>query len=95
MMGAFLLAIHSLLLVKFMNDVSGSYTICTLQDGLGLKDAWWQGGTGFGFTYHGYGVMRFRLDHILYNKYLDLQNVSTPHVGYSDHWPVVADFFVL
>lgn len=75
-----------------MNDVSGSYTIRSLQDSLNLKDAWWQGGTGFGFTYHGYGVMRFRLDHILYNKYLKLQNVSVPHVGYSDHWPVVADF---
>lgn len=75
-----------------MNDVSGSYTIRTLQDNLSLKDAWWQGGTGFGFTYHGYGVMRFRLDHILYNKYLELQNVSVPHVGFSDHWPVVADF---
>lgn len=75
-----------------MNDVSGSYAIRTLQDSLKLKDAWWQGGTGLGFTYHGYGVLRFRLDHILYNKYLELQNVSVPHVGYSDHWPVVADF---
>lgn len=78
-----------------MNDVSGSYTIRTLRDSLKLKDAWWQGGTGFGFTYHGYGVMRFRLDHILYNKYLELQSVSVPHVGYSDHWPVVADLVVL
>lgn len=77
-----------------MNDVSGSYTIRTLQDSLNLKDAWWQGGTGFGFTYHGYGVMRFRLDHILYNKYLELQSVSVPHVGFSDHWPVVADLIL-
>lgn len=77
-----------------MNDVSGSYAIRTFQDSLKLKDAWWQGGTGFGFTYHGYGVMRFRLDHILYNKYLELQSVSVPHVGYSDHWPVVADLIL-
>lgn len=77
-----------------MNDVSGSYTIRTLQDSLRLKDAWWQGGTGFGFTYHGYGVLRFRLDHIMFNKYLVLHNVSVPHVGYSDHWPIVADFTI-
>ena len=77
-----------------MNDVSGSYTIRNLQKKLVLKDAWWQGGTGFGFTYHGYGVMRFRLDHILYNNFFELQNVSVPHVGFSDHWPIVADFMI-
>lgn len=77
-----------------MNDLSGSYAIRTLQDSLKLKDAWWQGGTGFGFTYHGYGVMRFRLDHILYNKYLELLGMSVSHVGFSDHWPVVAEFII-
>ena len=92
MMGAFLLAIHSLLLVKFMNDVSGSYTIRNLQKKLVLKDAWWQGGIGLGFTCHGYGILRFRLDHILFNKYSELHNVSVPHVGFSDHWLVMADY---
>ena len=73
------------------NDVSGSSPLNLLQR-LGHSDAWWKGGFGFGFTFHGMGL-RFRLDHVLYSSLnLRLANVSVPHSFVSDHDPVVCDF---
>lgn len=73
------------------NDVSGSSPLNLLQK-LGLSDAWWKGGFGFGFTFHGMGL-RFRLDHVLYSSQdLRLANVSVPHSIVSDHDPIVSDF---
>ena len=60
-----------------LNDWCGSTTLNTLM-GEGdnvLKDAWWEGGNGFGFTYQGWHL-RLRLDHILYGNGLELQDVK-------------------
>lgn len=71
-----------------LNDVSGSYSLRTLES-LGFKDAWWHGGFGLGLTYSKFPIC-FRLDHILYSKGFEVQNVSVPHVDFSDHYPVIA-----
>jgi len=72
-----------------LNDLSGSSTLRTLQQRLSLQDAWWQGGLGYGFTFVGKGLF-LRLDHILYSRHFTLENISIPHVVFSDHYPLVA-----
>lgn len=75
-----------------LNDVSGSYSLRTLEN-LGFKDAWWYGGNGFGLTYSKFPIC-FRLDHVLYSKGLEVQSVSVPHVDYSDHFPLVIEIVI-
>ncbi len=73
------------------NDISGSSTLRTLQK-MGLKDAWWHKGCGFGFTFHGM-KLRLRLDHVLFSgRSLRLDNVFIPHSKCSDHDPIVCNF---
>lgn len=73
------------------NDISGSKTLRLLQS-KNLSNAWWKGGYGFGFTFHGMRL-RFRLDHALYSPIsLCLANVFIPHSDVSDHYPLVCDF---
>lgn len=76
-----------------LNDWCGSTSLKTLmgKDGNALKDAWWEGGNGFGFTYQGWHL-RLRLDHILYSDGLELQNVKVVDSELSDHRPLVAGF---
>ena len=76
-----------------LNDWCGSTTLNTLM-GEGenaLKDAWWEGGNGFGFTYQGWHL-RLRLDHILYSDGLELQDVKVIDSNLSDHRPLIARF---
>lgn len=48
-----------------LNDWCRSDCFETLM-GSDLKDAWWEGGNGFGWTYFGWNL-RLRLNHILYS----------------------------
>ncbi len=74
-----------------MNDISGSYTIRRIQE-TGLSDAWWEGGLGYGSTFHN-KWLRLRLDHILYkDSKLDLQYVKVIDSDLSDHNALVAGF---
>ena len=74
-----------------LNDISGSSTLHPFKQ-MGLKDAWWSRGLGFGFTFHGMRL-RLRLDHVLYsNRTLCLQRVFVPHSECSDHDPLICDF---
>ena len=73
-----------------MNDISGSYVIRKIQLA-GLSDAWWQAGWGYGATFHDKG-MRWRLDHILYNKKLRLCEIKNVDTGLSDHNSLVGCF---
>ena len=74
-----------------LNDVSGSYTISRIKD-LGLSDAWWEGGFGYGTTFHNRWV-RLRLDHILYTKdRLKLQSIKVIDSNLSDHNALIANF---
>lgn len=74
-----------------MNDISGSYAINRIKS-VGLVDAWWKGGNGYGTTFHGKGL-RLRIDHILYQESrLKLQNVKVIDSDLSDHNALVAEF---
>lgn len=74
-----------------LNDFSGSYVIKRLKEA-GLKDAWWEGGCGYGATFHD-KWLKLRLDHILYNKdKLNLQYVKVIDSDLSDHNAMVAGF---
>lgn len=78
-----------------LNDWCGSTTLNTLM-GEGddaLKDAWWEGGNGFGFTFQGWHL-RLRLDHILYSDGVKLNDVRVVNSDLSDHKPLIADFVV-
>ena len=76
------------LLCGDFNDIGGSSCIRRLH----MTDAWWKGGFGFGFTFHGMGL-RFRLDHILFQEnHLCLKKTFIPHSNTSDHNPLVCDF---
>lgn len=74
-----------------MNDVGGSKPLRILKSA-GLKDAWWEKGLGFGFTYYGHQWMRFRLDHIMYSDALKCKSVKVVRQDFSDHNPIVAKF---
>lgn len=73
-----------------MNDLSQSPSL-RLIAGNKLKEAWWEKGLGFGFTFIAQKML-FRLDHILYSKELKLSNIVVKHAKYSDHMPMIADF---
>lgn len=73
-----------------LNDWCGSYCLNTLM-GNDLKDAWWEGGNGFGWTYFGWHL-RLRLDHILYSDELELVDVKVIDSDLSDHKPLMARF---
>ena len=74
-----------------MNDVSGSKTLRMLQS-TGLKNAWWEKGRGFGFTYHGHHFMNFRIDHILHTEDIKVKSIKKIEQHFSDHDPVIASF---
>ena len=74
-----------------LNDISGSYTIRRIQKA-GLSDAWWEGGCGYGTTFHD-GWLRLRIDHVLYPKNkLNLQNIKVIDSDLSDHNALIAEF---
>ena len=73
-----------------LNDWCGSDCLNTLM-GDDLKDAWWEGGRGFGWTYFGWHL-RLRLDHILFSDELELLDVKVIDTDLSDHKPLLARF---
>ena len=94
---------NPLLICGDFNDLSGSYCVRKIQDCRHdnvhpghrdrLQDAWWNGGQGLGTTYADHHL-HLRIDHIFYSREFDLQSVSVPHVTFSDHYPLVADFIL-
>lgn len=86
------------------NDFSGSRCVRLIQDCRRhnlhsghrdrLRNAWWEGGCGPGFTYVDQGLY-LRLDHILYSKEFRLHAVDVPQRPHSDHLPLIADFELL
>lgn len=76
-----------------LNDIPGSYTLNKIMKA-GLSNAWWEGGCGYGTTFHD-GWLRLRLDHILYPKEkLELQSIKIIDSDLSDHNALVAGFNV-
>lgn len=75
-----------------LNDWCGSNSLNTLMSD-DLKDAWWEGGNGFGWSYFGWHL-RLRLDHILFSDELELVDVKVIDSDLSDHKPLMARFRV-
>lgn len=75
-----------------MNDFNKSNPIDILCSS-GLKDSWWEGGNGYGATFHN-GWMRLRIDHILHSDRLQLKSIKVIDTNLSDHNSVVAGFSV-
>lgn len=74
-----------------LNDIGGSPVMRYFETSLDLKDAWWQGGLGFGFTYDAH-YMLLRLDHVLYSHHFSLCGIYVDNeAAFSDHRPIVAD----
>ena len=73
-----------------MNDFEASAPMDSLKDA-GLRNAWWEGGFGYGATYHE-GWLRLRIDHICYNDKLRLKGVRVVKTDLSDHNILLADF---
>lgn len=73
-----------------MNDFNYSAPMDSL-NAAGMKNAWWEGGLGYGATYHE-GWLRLRIDHIYYNDKLSLKGVKVIDTNLSDHNILVADF---
>lgn len=74
------------------NDWSGSYCMNTIRDGR-YKDAWWEGGLGFGVSYDEWHL-KLRLDHILYSKHFQQYKIKVNKNPFSDHFPLIADFIL-
>ena len=72
------------------NDVGGSYTIRNIES-VGYKDAWWEGGCGYGATIH--SPVPYRIDHILYSGGVKLKSIKViDSNGISDHDALCAMF---
>lgn len=70
-----------------MNDLSGSPSLRKICNGSAhLRDAWWEKGFGFGFTFSRKG-MWFRLDHVLYSTGINVISLikSRSESNFSDH----------
>ena len=81
---------HPVLVMGDMNDVGGSTTIRTLEKA-GLRDAWWEGGCGYGATIH--WPLPYRIDHIMYSIEMKLKEIKVvDSEGLSDHDALVARF---
>ena len=89
---AVLESVHPVIVMGDMNDFSCSAPLDTLST-CGLKNAWWEGGNGYGCTFHD-GWMRLRIDHILYSEKLKLCSIKVIETELSDHNPIVAGFSI-
>lgn len=76
-----------------MNDFNKSKTL-EIFCSSGLKDSWWEGGNGYGATFHD-GWLRLRIDHILHSDKLKLQSIKVIDTELSDHNPIVAGFNII
>ena len=81
---------HPVVVMGDMNDFNVSAPLDTLTS-CGLRDSWWEGGNGYGTTFHA-GWLRLRIDHILHSEGLELMSIRVIDTELSDHNPVVAGF---
>ena len=81
---------HPVIIMGDMNDFNCSAPMDTFTT-YGFRDSWWEGGNGYGHTFHA-GWMRLRIDHILHSEKLELKSIKVINTNMSDHNPVVASF---
>ena len=81
---------HHAILMGDLNDVCGSKPLIILES-YGFKDAWWEGGVGYGATIS--YPLPYRIDHIMYTKGLTLEKIRViDSNGLSDHDALYAEF---
>lgn len=80
----------TVLLMGDMNDFSASTCLMLLRK-LGMKNAWLEGGFGYGSTYKD-GMFGLRIDHIYYNDKSELTGVKVMDADMSDHNALVGGF---
>lgn len=83
---------HPVIVMGDMNDFNQSKPLDILTS-CGLRDSWWEGGNGYGQTFHK-GWMRLRIDFILHSEKLNLQKIKVVTTNLSDHNPIIAGFSV-
>ncbi len=81
---------HAVIVMGDMNDFNQSQPLEILTSSR-LRDSWWEGGFGYGATYHE-GWLRLRIDYILHSDKLKLQDIRVIETNLSDHNPLVAEF---
>ncbi len=74
------------------NDVQDCYALRTIMDG-DFKSVYSECGFGPAVTYYG-GKFYFRIDHILYRGHLDPLWIKIDPVKYSDHYPLLTQFYI-
>lgn len=84
---------HPVIAMGDMNDFNCSAPLDSFVSA-GLTDAWWEGGNGYGCTFHS-GWMLLRIDHIMHSDVLELTGVKVIPTDLSDHNPVVASFKII
>lgn len=83
---------HKAIVLGDMNDVCGSTALKTLQSA-GLKDAWWEGGVGYGATIH--HPLPYRIDHIMHSTDIKLKKIQLlDSNNISDHDALYAEFII-
>ena len=80
---------HPVILCGDFNDVPNSYTYFTIKGD--LNDAFLSKGSGIGKTLRFLGPT-MRIDYILADDRLRIENFKKFNVPYSDHFPLMADF---
>ena len=81
---------RAIIIMGDFNDVGGSPALRAFK-AAGFQDAWWKGGLGYGATIH--YLLPYRIDHIMYNDKLTLNNIKKIDAkGLSDHDALVAEF---
>ena len=79
-----------ILIMGDMNDVIGSKALNSLESA-GFKDAWWEGGLGYGATIT--SPLPYRIDHIMFNDFFKLKRIENiDSKGLSDHNAIYAEF---
>ncbi len=76
------------IVVGDFNDTPMSYSYFRLMKG--KKDSFVEAGKGFGATYSILWPL-IRIDYVLYPKHFDAVSFEIPHIGHSDHYPVVTE----
>lgn len=73
------------------NDTPSSYAVNQMAKG--LKNAFREGGTGFGRTYNG-DFPNYQIDYIMASPQFDIQNYLIISKKLSDHYPVMSDLIL-
>jgi endonuclease/exonuclease/phosphatase family metal-dependent hydrolase len=82
---------HPIIFCGDFNDLPNSYTYNTIKGN--MNDAFTEVGHGFAATYKGL-LPTMRIDFIFSDKRIVPYKYSSPRIKFSDHYPVIADFYM-